>query len=194
MNAGDNKRGLEPKTEMQVLSEARAQIVKALGPSFKIMAVFEKSMTPQIDAILKVQAFAAKQAEFAVEIKSTLAMRDLMSAIEKIKKMASQISKLTEPMIVSRYLSKPAQELLTKSGVSFADATGNFRITSRNTGMFLMSDAGAKSDPWRKRGRPKDSISGNSAAKVVRALIDKTPPYSIAELIRLARSSSSTAT
>ena len=48
--------------------------------------------------------------------------------------------------------------------------------------MILLSDRGASADPWRGPGRPTTNLKGLPAAKLVRALVDFVPPYSVAEL------------
>ncbi len=48
-------------------------------------------------------------------------------------------------------------------------------------GLFLR-DRGADRDPWRGPGRPRGTLHGPAAARVVRALIDFAPPYTVPEL------------
>lgn len=192
--------------EFQILAQAAERIQEALKPIMRAQAEIEKITKvprPQYDAILKLSAFTDKQARFGVEIKKSFEMRDLTQSIEKLRAKspaleklsanAAQIKKVLEPMIVARYLSRPAQEFLKSANISYADATGNFMISSLENGIFCESDKGATSDPWRMPGRPSGSIRGNAAAKVVRALIDELPTISMPELIRRAKSSSSTA-
>ncbi|HUX65550.1 MAG TPA: hypothetical protein VMV42_00245 [archaeon] len=192
--------------EFQILTQAVERIQKALRPIIKAQTEIEKVpkvSQSQCDAILKLSAFTDRQARFGVEIKKSFEMRDLVQfveklrvkspGLEKISANAAQNRKMLEPMIVARYLSKPAQEFLKSANISYADATGNFMISSLENGIFCESDKGAASDPWRVPGRPSGSIRGNAAAKVVRALIDELSGMSIPELIRSAKSSSSTA-
>jgi hypothetical protein len=48
---------------------------------------------------------------------------------------------------------------------------------------------GAQKDPWRGPGRPKGDLTGEPAARVVRALVDYTPPYSVPQIVKLSGSS-----
>lgn len=93
-------------------------------------------------------------------------------------------------MIVARYISKSAQDWLRANQVSYADATGNFMLISPSTSTFLMSDSGAKSDPWRGAGRPRKTLNGDIAARIVRAILESNTPFSIPQIISLAETSS----
>jgi len=91
-------------------------------------------------------------------------------------------------MLVARYISSEQQRRLQERGIAYADATGNLCLTSEDP-LILLSDRGASADPWRGPGRPTTSLKGLPAAKLVRALADFVPPYSVAELAELAGAS-----
>ncbi len=84
-------------------------------------------------------------------------------------------------MIVSRYLSPRTRETLVELGASYADATGNMRLTVDRPAVFVEA-AGADSDPWRGPEREMQTLKGRPAAKVVRALVDFQPPMGIRDL------------
>jgi hypothetical protein len=96
------------------------------------------------------------------------------------------------PVVAARYLSPPARERLAAAGIGYADATGNLLLSLERPGLFLR-DVGATSDPWRRRGRPSGTLSGPNTARLVRALADFTPPYTVARLAELAGVSVATA-
>lgn len=52
------------------------------------------------------------------------------------------------------------------------------RVVGREPGLFL-ADRGADSDPWRGPGRPRGTLKGEPAARVVRALADLAGPWTI---------------
>ncbi len=144
-----------------------------------------------VDAILKLTSQTTKLSQvsqFAVEIKTLPEIRDLQKTVAQLQEVTKKADKL-KPMIISKYLSSPAQEWLRQQRVSFADATGNFLILDPEKGRFLQSDAGAKSNPWKGPGRDRSTLKGEAAAKVVRALIEKIPPYSVPQLTKSAKSS-----
>jgi hypothetical protein len=52
-----------------------------------------------------------------------------------------------------------------------------------------IADYGADRDPWRGPGRPRASLKGAPAAKVVRALLDFSGPWRVRELIEVSNTS-----
>lgn len=85
-------------------------------------------------------------------------------------------------MIAARYLGSGARRQLIEAGLNYADATGNLYLSLSTPALFLR-DVGAERDPWRKPGRPRGSLRGTIASRVVRALADFTPPMTVPELI-----------
>jgi hypothetical protein len=77
---------------------------------------------------------------------------------------------------------------LAESGLSYIDATGNMRVEVASPGLFL-SDRGADRDPWRGPGRPRGTLKGEPAAKIVRAVADLSGPWTIRDLVDVARTS-----
>lgn len=124
------------------------------------------------------------------EAKNSMASRDIPRALEQLRHYVDQAAIGTAiPMLVTRYFPPPARERLEREGVAYADATGNLRLEIDRPALFLRN-VGEDRDPWRGPGRPLGSLKGPAAARVVRALVDFAPPYSVPELIE--RSGAST--
>lgn len=83
-------------------------------------------------------------------------------------------------LVVSRFLAPSTRDILRRSGVSYADATGNLRLESRDPALFIEL-SGATSDPWRSE-RPLRSLKGPGTARIVRALLDYRPPFKLRDL------------
>ncbi|TCM42501.1 hypothetical protein EV648_11032 [Kribbella sp. VKM Ac-2568] len=97
-------------------------------------------------------------------------------------------------MVVARYLSPPVRDRLNSAGLAYLDATGNVRLTLSNPGLGLfVADRGADSDPWRGRGRPRGTLKGAPAARVVRALVDFDRSWRVTELVSVAQVSTGAA-
>ena len=185
----------EPITPYQILAAAGESIQKSMPPTMRAVTDLQKvtaAQKSQIDTVLKIQTAALQEATFAIEIKKTLNIRDIGPTVEMLNRYIKQIDNTMEPMIISRFISKNAQDWLKSRSISYADATGNFMLSSPAIDMYW-SDRGADTDPWRKPGRPRVSLYGNAPARIVRALIDTKPPMSVPELIKRAKSSSGAA-
>lgn len=83
-------------------------------------------------------------------------------------------------LVIANYISDRSRELLERSGVSYADATGNLRLVSASPALFL-EGVGADKDPDRSP-RPLRSLRGAAAARVVRGLAESDLPVGVREL------------
>ncbi|PQZ52601.1 hypothetical protein CQ040_10390 [Microbacterium sp. MYb54] len=86
------------------------------------------------------------------------------------------------PLLLARYLAPQVREEIERIGVSYADATGNIMVSAIEPGFFL-SDRGGDRDPSRSPGRPRGTLKGDPAARVVRALLDYSRSWKVRDLI-----------
>ena len=144
-----------------------------------------------IDAFVRVQAPDGQNAVLLVQAKRLLSTRDVPIALEPLRQAASRWGSDVEAISVlaARYLPPATRERIAEAGASYIDATGNMLIAAEHPALFL-ADRGADRDPWRGPGRPRGTLKGAPAARVVRALIDFTPPYTAPALAKRAGSSS----
>ncbi|MFN8555971.1 MAG: hypothetical protein U0531_00975 [Dehalococcoidia bacterium] len=83
-------------------------------------------------------------------------------------------------LAVAPYVSPSLRALLTREGIGYADATGNFHLSLDKPALFIET-MGADRDPWRDD-QPLRSLRGAAAGRAVRAFCDFKPPYGIREL------------
>jgi hypothetical protein len=150
------------------------------------------------DAFVSVTSPDGQTGYWAVLVKRTFVIRDVLGALDQLQDAADL--RQTEarsrgrtqggpaPLLAARYLAATVREDLDKRGVSYADASGNMRMQLDRPGLYVR-DVGATADPWRGPGRPRGTLRGEPAARVVRALADFTPPYTVPELAKLAGAS-----
>jgi hypothetical protein len=91
------------------------------------------------------------------------------------------------PMVVSRYISPRARDLLEVAGACYGDATGNLRVTLERPALFI-EGRGAERNPWSEV-RDLRSLKGRTASRVIRALCDLKPPFGVRELAERAKTS-----
>ncbi|HUA72138.1 MAG TPA: hypothetical protein VMA96_13685 [Solirubrobacteraceae bacterium] len=142
----------------------------------------------QIDAVVRLLPPDGQRLTLLVEAKRLLNARDVPIALEQLRNAGWAGSGTTLNVLVARYLAPSTRERIAQEGAGYIDATGNIRITTDRPALFV-SDRGADRDPWRGPGRPRATLQGPPAARVVRALVDFTPPYTVPELIKRARTS-----
>lgn len=125
-----------------------------------------------------------------VAAKRLLNTRDVPMALEALQRAASQRSgsRSAVSMLTARYLAPATRERIAQAGASYADVTGNLLLAVEHPTLFVR-DRGTDRDPWRGPGRPRGTLQGPPAARVVRALVDFAPPFTVPELARRARAS-----
>jgi MarR family protein len=87
-------------------------------------------------------------------------------------------------LLVAPYIGPRVRELLTEENVSYLDLTGNSRISLDYPGVFIETQ-GASQDPHATK--PRAALRGAKAGAVVRVLVDVAPPYTGADIARMAK-------
>lgn len=124
---------------------------------------------------------------FAVEAKTLLDPRDVPAVAHELRE-GPPGRQASAGVVLARYLSPRAREALARSGVSYMDATGNVSVHLDDPALALQS-SGADRDPWRAPDRPTNTLRGLPAARVVRALVERRPPWKVRELAEVSGAS-----
>jgi hypothetical protein len=168
----------ESTTEVEILRSALAGMSENLPKTWRWRV--EESARRRgmsFDALVTITAPDGQRAVLAVEAKRLVASRDISPMLEQLRSNSSRAQLFDAiPLVVARYLSPAARERLEREGVAYADATGNRRLAIERPALFLRN-VGADRDPWRGPGRPRGTLQGAPATRVVRWLVDVTPPY-----------------
>lgn len=138
------------------------------------------SSRERAEALWTVRAPNGELANFCVSAKNRVEARDIPLLKEQIADRTTRIPGSTG-LVVARYLTPADRARLDDAGVSYLDATGNIKVSAATAALFV-SDRGEDSDPWRGPGRPRGTLKGEPAAKVVRALADFSGPWRVREL------------
>lgn len=180
-----------PERELDVLRQALDQVRACLPTSWALEVQEEvRRGGATFDALLLLGGPDGSSTTVAIEAKLTMTTRDAPRALEQLRSyMDAAALEPALPMLVARYLPPPTRERLEREGVAYADATGNLRLEIDQPALFLRN-VGTDRDPWRGPGRPRGSLKGVAAARVVRALVDYSPPYTVPQLVE--RSGAST--
>lgn len=187
--------GDEPRNESDVLLAAAARVQAALPEGWTVQTKTDvgglddsTNTNRRRDSRLSLMREGKNVVTYVVEAKRTMTSNNLLPAINQLLALQGDNSARMLPMLVARYLSSQQQRVLQERGIAYADATGNLNLASDDP-LILLSNRGASADPWRGPGRPTTSLKGLPAARLVRALADFVPPYSVADLANLAGAS-----
>ena len=178
-------------SETEVLAAALTTLTQRLPSDWKADVQREPATGGySADAVITITAPGGTQASLYAEVKRSVVTKDLPAMVEQAQAYIGADTTprqrdAARPLIVARYLAPPLQQWLTQREIPYADAAGNLRVALRTPALFV-HDVGAQRDPWRGPGRPKGNLTGVSAARVVRALVDFRPPYTVPRLMKLA--------
>lgn len=142
----------------------------------------------QVDVVLRLADPAGAAIDLVVEAKRVVERRDLGRIRDRLEGVIREGGGEAKGLVAARYLAPQVRAELERLGLSYVDATGNMRIAVDRPAIFV-SDRVTDRDPWRGPGRPRASLKGEPAARVVRTLIDYRGPLSISELIKLSGAS-----
>lgn len=184
-----------PESERDLLDSALDAVRARLPESWLIEGqAVGQDAERRIDASVRLLAPGGEKVTLAVETKRLISTRDVPVILAGIRQAVSALSREEEilPVLVARYLSPATRAKIAGLGAGYVDATGNVLLRSERPAMWL-ADRGLDRDPWRGPGRPRGSLKGSPAARVVRALVDFAPPYPVPELARRADSSTGAA-
>lgn len=170
-----------PSSEAEILTECTELLRNRLPDEWRV-DVQQPPMDAAVDAILALTAPSGEQVRYLVEAKRLLVSRDIPKVSEQLRKAADRELIDTQTMVMSRYLAPIIRERLSEDDMSFIDATGNILVQSSRPALYVR-DRGADKDPWRGPGRPRGSLAGEPAARVVRALIAGRGPWSARDLV-----------
>ena len=183
---------LEPlEREGDVLRRAVSVLQARLPPGWSAVASYDvpTENRRRLDAVVELADPSESRIRFVAECKRTVVRRDLPAVLDQLESDRAAVLSPTMPLLVSRYLSDSVRAWLDDNDVSYVDATGNLRLVSREPAVYLR-DRGADRDPWRGPGRPRGTLRGEPAARVVRALADFCSPMPVTALVK--RSGAST--
>jgi hypothetical protein len=196
-NSADGETGLFPdipalEREADVLRAVLDVLRARLPATWQVDSQIQEERRGP-DAQFRIRAPGGPEIVALVEAKRLLNTRDVPVALERLRQAITPTSNGAFVLVlVARYLAPATREQIVRSGAGYIDATGNIYLASDSSAL-LLRDRGADQDPWRGPGRPRGTLKGAPAARVVRALVDFAPPYSIPDLAERAGASTGAA-
>lgn len=171
-----------PSSEADIL-RACTDLLRDRLPANWCVSVQQESLDRAFDAVLTVTAPSGETVGYLVAAKRLLIRRDVPTITERLRQTLARERDNTEAMVMSRYLAPPIREALMEEDMSFIDATSNMLVQSSRPTLFVR-DRGADKDPWRGPGRPRGTLAGEPAARVVRTLVEARGPWSARDLVK----------
>jgi len=171
----------KPKTKLEIFRRGTAQISKRLPRDWTVTLI-ETAINWDGDGTIEINSASSERAVVVVEARLNIEGRDIEALIRNLGQRAFDYPRPSR-LVMAPYLSPPVRRRLKDANLSYIDMTGNVFIKLSRPGLYI-SDRGAGSDPWRKPGRPRGTLRGGPAARVVRVLIDFHKTWTMRDLIK----------
>ncbi len=133
-----------------------------------------------VDAAIDLRGPNGTVTTMVVEVKQALSPRDVDRLLTGMGKTLRTLAGQIPILVVAPWLSGRTQELLGDQGLNYLDLTGNALIRLDNPTLYLETH-GAEKDPSPPL-RNKARVQGPKAGRLIRQLVDITPPYGVSEL------------
>jgi hypothetical protein len=134
----------------------------------------------RVDAAIDLRGPNGTFTTMVVEVKRVFGPRDVDRLLTGVGKTLRTLAGHIPILVVAPWLSRRTQELLGDQGLNYLDLSGNALIRLDNPTLYLETQGAAKdpSPPLRNKAR----VQGPKAGRIVRQLVDITPPYGVSEL------------
>jgi DNA-binding transcriptional ArsR family regulator len=136
------------------------------------------------EAALDLRGPSGAYVTIAVEAKRAFGPRDVHRLQGSLGRVFRTLAGNVPSLVVSPWLSQRTQELLRKEGINYLDLTGNALLRLDNPTVIIETQ-GASKDPS-PAPRSKARIQGPKAGRLVRMLVDVSPPYGVRDLAEAA--------
>lgn len=173
--------------ETNLLDAAVAWLQSRVPPTWEVSKadrVVQGGNPPQAqplgDGAIDIRGTQGIQTTLAVEVKRSFAPRDVERILPGISRVLRTLAGNVPLLVVAPWLSARTQELLAKDGINYIDLTGNARVNLEYPALFIQT-TGASRDPS-PLPRPPARLRGPKAARLVRLLLDVTPPYGVRDI------------
>ncbi len=120
----------------------------------------------------------------AVEERQSVTPRTVLDMLSPRVQTARNMGAHLPLLVIAPWLSKRTRDLLAEQELSYLDLTGNALLRIDNPPFYLQT-TGAERNPT-PRQRNKARVRGPKAARLIRLLIDVSPPYKLGDLANAA--------
>jgi hypothetical protein len=136
-----------------------------------------------IDGVIDIGSNQGGTIAMAVEVKRSFQPRDVERVLPGISRVLRNLSSNIPLLVVAPWLSGRTRELLVNDGINYVDLAGNARVSLEYPPLFLQTE-GAERDPS-PTDRPAARVRGPKAGRLVRLLVDVSPPYGVKDIAQV---------
>ncbi len=179
-------------TETPSTTEIGRQVVTRLRSRFPEDWLLSLERVVAGVGFLELRGPSDQQAMILAAIRPTLTSNQVGEVAEALERAVDGLpaeDPAAARMVIARYLSPPVRASLDARRISYADAVGNVNLNVREPGMLVIGVSAETRDPWRAPDAKSGNFKGLPARRVIRALVDRRPPWGVRELAQYAGTS-----
>lgn len=169
-------------THQQLLDAAVTALTRRLPSTWAVEKQPSAGDPEAADLLIKSPSTGSQTLVF-VEVKADVSPRDVEALIGGPWRRWRRQMGNQPVLLVAPYIGPRVRQLLTEENVSYVDLTGNTRISLDYPGVYIETE-GARQDP--RSNKRRSAVRGAKAGAVVRVLVDAAPPYTGADIARVA--------
>lgn len=173
----DNNGFLRNRLKQEVLYLLRQRIPSGWKLAAKPLP---SKLCPAPGFILDLTGPNGERMKILVKTRTQLEPKNATAMAEQLRSCVRNFGGEAIPLAAASFLSVSARERLMELGISYADATGNVRVTASRPALFIET-CGARRNPNREQ-RQAQSLKGAKAGRIARALCDARPPFAVRKL------------
>jgi hypothetical protein len=189
------ERSTELDTEEEIVAAAVTLLKDLLPATWTITANLAEAFampvgaTPipnrpgRFDGVIQIQAPSNGYAELVVEARKTFAPRDVAAMLRSI----NPVYRRQRPggiVVIAPRLSQRARDLLAAAGIHYIDLVGRIHIRVDMPPLFIEREI--PDDKPLAESTAATQLRGPRAGRIVRVLLDATPPYRVKDLAKTA--------
>jgi len=175
-----NKTTSDNTTFTRALDELRS----CLPQAWCVDVIERRAYVSGPDAVVRVVGPDERASILTIEVKSRLDPKDVEPLVSRFEMRRWRDGDAT-PVVVARFLGERTRERLRALGAGYIDLTGNLYLRL-DAPAVAIERTGADKDPEPTQ-RPARSLKGAKAGRLVRTLVDLTPPLGTREIAKIAK-------
>jgi len=166
-----------------IFARALDELRSRLPRTWRVEVIDQRAYVPGPDAVVRVAGPDDRASFLLIEVRSRLDPKDVEPLVSRFAMRLWQNREAT-PVVVARYLSERTRESLRAREAGYIDLTGNMYLRLNDPAVAI-ERVGADKDPEPAQ-RPARSLKGAKAGRLVRTLVDFTPPLGTREIAKIA--------
>jgi len=172
--------------DQALLERCLTTLRELLGPDWEVIFRPERMSEKgrDSDVMLQIKSADGVYVEMLVEAKRRVTPKEAAGPLASTARLVRRVNQYTQLLVVSPWISPPAQEALRTSGIDYLDLTGNVSLRVSRPAIVIHTRGAAHAPVGRRPSTSKPLLTGIKAGRLVRLLADTFPPYRATDLAR----------